>query len=325
MARVLSGIQPSGRPHIGNYLGAMKPQIELQAEHECFYFIANYHALTTVKDPVKLKEMTMDVALDYLAIGLDPDKTALFRQSDVPEVTELAWIFDTITHMGLLERAHAWKDAIAKGKKDNSVGLFNYPVLMAADILIYQSNFVPVGQDQKQHIEISRDIAQKFNSTFGETFVIPEPLIKKEVATIIGTDGKHKMSKSYNNTLELFGPEEEFRKKVSSMFTDPEKIKANDPGHPEICNVWKLHHFFSSKDEVDVIAKKCRSGELGCVDDKKHFADNILKHLAPFRDKRKELEGKQDYVEGILQEGARKARITAEKTMLKVREKIGIL
>src|SRR5882762_9494834 len=216
--RILSGIQPSGALHIGNYFGMMKPSIELQERGEAFYFIADYHSMTSLFDPAERRQNTLDVALDFLACGLDPKKSVFFRQSDVPEVTELTWILSTVTPMGLLERATSYKDKIAKGISPNH-GLFAYPVLMAADILIYDSNIVPVGQDQKQHVEMTRDIAIKFNEQYGQTFVIPEPQIRDEAAVVSGTDGQ-KMSKSYGNAIEIFGDEKVIRKKIMSIVMD---------------------------------------------------------------------------------------------------------
>ncbi len=316
-------MQPSGKPHLGNYLGAMKPHIELQEDHECFYFIANYHAITTVRDKKTLENMTTELAIDYLSIGLDPAKTIFFRQSDVPEVTELAWILSTVTPFGLLERAHAWKDANAKGKKNPTAGLFGYPVLMAADILAYDSNLVPVGRDQKQHIEITRDIANTFNSIYGETFVIPEDLIEKEVETIIGTDGIHKMSKSYGNTVEIFAPEEDLKKQIMSMVTDPSRIKKDDPGNPEICNVFSLQKIFNPS-ETKEIKQGCKNATLGCVDCKKKLLTAVLEELKKPREKRIELEKNLDYIDEVLKKGAKQAREVATKTLERVREKVGL-
>jgi len=317
-------MQPSGKPHLGNYLGAMKPHIELQENHECFYFLANYHALTTVRDKDKLAEMTTGLALDYLALGLDPEKTAFFRQSDIPEVTELTWIISTVTPFGLLERAHAWKDSIAKGTKNPTVGLFSYPVLMAADILIYDSELVPVGRDQKQHIEIARDIATTFNHTYGETFIVPEDLIKKEVETILGTDGIHKMSKSYSNTVEIFAPEEDLRKQVMSMVTDPARVRRDDPGNPDVCNVFTLHKIFNSEKNIAEINKNCRNASLGCVDCKKQILESIMEELKAARKKRIELENNLDYIEEVLRRGATRAREVATKTLDRVRNSVGL-
>src|SRR3989339_994336 len=321
--RVLSGMQPSGKPHLGNYLGAMKRHVALQEKYECLYFIANYHALTTVRDGKNLEEMTRELAADYLALGIDPKKTAFFKQSDVPEVTELTWILSTITPFGLLERAHAWKDALAKGKKNPTAGLFQYPVLMAADILAYQSDFVPVGKDQKQHIEIARDIAQTFNSTYGDTLTLPADLIEEEVETIIGTDGVHKMSKSYGNTVEIFAPEEELRKQIMSMVTDPSSIKKDDPGNPDICNVFSLQKIFNPS-ETKEIKQGCKNATLGCVDCKKKLLTAVLEELKKPREKRIELEKNLDYIDEVLKKGAKIARSSAAKTLDEVRKKVGL-
>ncbi len=321
--RVLSGIKPSGRPHLGNYLGAMKYHIEMQEKYdELFFFIANYHALTTLKDPKLLEEYTKGVVLDYLALGLDPKKCIIFKQSDVPEVTELAWIFSCITPIPWLERAHAYKDALAKGKKNVNHGLFAYPVLMAADILIYQSNLVPVGKDQIQHVEIAREIARAFNKTYGKIFIEPKEEINKETQTVIGTDGR-KMSKSYNNIIGIFEEPKEMEKKIMSMITDPKRIKITDPGHPDQCNVFQLHKIFTPN-QIEDIRDQCENAKRGCVDCKKILADSIIKHFEPARKKRKELEKKEGLVDEVLIEGGKKARLVAQKTMDDVRKKVGV-
>jgi len=321
--RILSGMQPTGKPHLGNYLGAMRQHVEMQDDpkNECFYFLANYHALTTVKDGEKLTKMTQDLAIDYLALGIDPEKTAFFLQSDVPEVTELTWIFNCILHFGMLERAHAWKDALEKGKKDPTVGLFNYPVLMAADILIYQPDLVPVGKDQKQHVEIARDIGQKFNTLYGETFKIPEPSIKKEVETVPGTDGE-KMSKSYGNVIEFFEPEDVLKKQVMSIVTDSTPIE--EPKDPTKCNVFNIYKLIATDEETAEFKEKYEKGGFGYGDAKKELLNKILTTFEPFRKKRIELEKNLDYIEEVLKKGAEKARETAEETMKIVREKTGL-
>jgi len=320
MARVLSGVKPTGRPHIGNYLGAMKQFVEMQDQNECFIFVANYHALTTLHDSKLMEKQTIGVVLDYLAIGLDPKKVNLFLQSDVPEVTELAWILGCVTPMGLLERAHAYKDAKDKNRQINW-GVFSYPVLMAADILIYQSDLVPVGRDQKQHVEMARDIAEYFNSAFGKTFKIPKEQIKKEVETITGLDGR-KMSKSYDNYIGIFDEPDVIRQKVSGMVTDVKRIKRDDPGHPDECNAFQLIKLF---EEISAkqIADECRKATLGCVDCKKQLAENIVSYLEPMRQKRAELENKTGYVMDVLQDGAKKAQDIARKTLADARQKVG--
>lgn len=321
--RVLSGMQPSGNPHLGNYLGAMRQHVEFakKPENECFYFIADLHALTTVRDAEELRRLTYELALDYLALGLDPKKTVFFKQSDVPEVTELAWILNCMTPFGLLERAHAWKDAMAKGRKEATVGLFNYPVLMAADILIYQSQLVPVGQDQKQHVEISRDLAQKFNKQFGETFVLPEALIKKEVATVPGTDGQ-KMSKSYGNVIEIFADAGTLKKQVFSIKTDSKGV--DEPKDPKTCLPYILYSHFATKTESEELAGKLRQGGLGYAELKQMLFDRLLAYFGEARERRVELERKIGYIEDVLRDGVKRARKQALETMEKVRAKIGL-
>lgn len=320
--RILSGMQPSGNPHLGNYLGAMKQQIELQNKHEeCFYFIANYHALTTVKDPKKLREMTFELTASYLALGLDPKKSIFFRQSDVPEHTELAWILNCITPMGLIERAHAWKDALAKGKKESSLGLFNYPVLMTADILMYHPHIIPVGKDQKQHVEIARDIAQRFNTIYGETFTLPKALIKENVATVPGIDGK-KMSKSYGNTIDIFAPENMLKKQVMSIVTDSTTVE--EKKNPEKCTVFTLYKLLSSEKETNDLAEKYKKGNFGYGDAKKLLLETILETFRPYREKREKLLQNSDYMETALRDGAIRARNIATKTLKDVRIKIGL-
>src|SRR5689334_7746635 len=256
--RILSGVQPSGKLHLGNYFGAVRQHIALQNEAQCFYFIADYHSLTTIHDAKSLRENTRDVALDYLALGLDPDKATFFRQSDVPEVTELAWILSTVTNMGLLERAVSYKEKIEKGI-DASVGLFFYPILMAADILIYRSHVVPVGKDQVQHIEMTRDIAERFNRTYGEIFPIPEYRLDKE-SKVPGIDGQ-KMSKSYNNTIDIFAEGKPLQKTVMSIVTDSTPVEA--PKDPERCNVFALYSLFATLAEKETLAARYRAGGLG--------------------------------------------------------------
>ncbi len=320
MKRVLSGVQPSGNPHLGNYFGAMKNHIEMQDKYECFIFIADYHALTTVRDPEKMKEMTLHLVLDYLALGLDPKKTVFFKQSDVYEHAQLKWILDCVTPHGLLERAHAWKDALAKGTKEPTAGLFNYPVLMAADILLYQPDLVPVGKDQKQHVEIARDIAIKFNNIFGEVFKLPEPYIPKEVELIKGTDGQ-KMSKSYGNVIEIFADEPTLKKQVMSIETDSTPLE--EPKDPSKCNVFYLYSLFASEKEKADLAAKYKAGGFGFGDAKKLLLAKIIDYFAENRKKRIELSSNLDYINKVLEEGANKARQEAEKTMDKVKSAIG--
>ena len=318
--RILSGIQPSGKLHLGNYFGMMKPALQLQERGETFLFIANYHALTTVSDPVRLREDTYDVALDFLACGLDPKRTVFFRQSDVPEVTELTWLLSTITPMGLLERCHSYKDKLAKGIAPMH-GLFAYPVLMAADILIYQSNVVPVGRDQKQHVEVTRDIAIKFNNQYGTVFTIPEPSIQEDVAVVPGLDGQ-KMSKSYGNTIELFGDPKETKARIARIVTDSTPLEA--PKNPDTCNIFALYKLFATPEEREALAAKYRAGNFGYGHAKKALLEAFEAKFAPLRQKREELAKNRDYVESVLADGATRARAEARKTLKAARQAMGI-
>lgn len=317
---LLSGVKPTGTVHIGNYFGAMRQFVDFQDTYNPFIFIANYHALTSVSDGALLKKLTLDVAMDYLAIGLDPEKTTLFLQSDVPEVTELAWIFNTLTTVPYLMRAHAYKDAEAKNKEVN-VGLFDYPILMAADILIYGADVIPVGLDQKQHIEIARDTAKKFNHTFGETFKIPEPMIVEDVKTVMGTDGR-KMSKSYGNTIPLFGSDEEIRKAVMGIPTDSKGV--NEPKDLATCKVFAFHELLNAENLPEV-RKRYREGGIGYKESKDILFENMKAFIAPMRTRREEIACNPDAVLGILREGGEAARREAQKKMKEVREKVGLI
>lgn len=318
--RILSGIQPSGKLHLGNYFGMMKPAIELQERGETFLFIANYHALTSVTDPGLLKQGTLDVALDFLACGLDPERTVFFRQSDVPEVMELTWLLSIVTPMGLLERCHAYREKIAMGFSP-SHGLFAYPVLMAADILAYQSNVVPVGRDQKQHVEVTRDIAVKFNNQFGEVFTIPEPSIREAVAVVPGLDGQ-KMSKSYNNHLEIFGDEQETRARIMRVVTDSKSLE--EAKDPESCNVFALYRLFASDEKRKAMADRYRKGGYGYSEAKTALFELMRSYFEPYRKKREELQNDLAYVESILQGGAERARAEARKTLDAARRAVGV-
>jgi tryptophanyl-tRNA synthetase len=319
--RILSGVQPSGKLHLGNYFGAVKQHIALQDEGECFYFIANYHALTTIQERQTLLDNTRDVALDYLALGLDPRKATFFRQSDVPEVTELAWILGTVTNMGLLERAVSYKEKVDKGI-DASVGLFTYPILMAADILIYRSHLVPVGKDQVQHLEMTQDIAGKFNRAFGDIFPIPNYRLEKETSKVPGTDGQ-KMSKSYGNTIEIFAEGKSLEKTVMGIKTDSTPL--GQPLNPETCNVFTLYSLFATEAERSALASDYRSGKIGYGGAKKLLKGKIDAFFAPARERRKQLAEHPDQVEDVLREGARRARAEAQVTMGLVREAVGML
>lgn len=318
--RVLSGIQPSGKLHIGNYFGMMRPAIELQDEGEAFLFVANYHALTTVRDAALLKDATVDVALDLLACGLDPEKAVLYRQSDVPEVTELSWLLSIVTPMGLLERCHSFKDKTAKGIAANH-GLFAYPVLMAADILIVQSTVVPVGRDQKQHLEVTRDIANKFNNEYGEVFTIPEPMIRDNVAVVPGIDGQ-KMSKSYNNHIEIFGDEKETKKRTMRIVTDSKGLE--EPKDPDTCNVFALYKLMADEAQVREMADRYRAGGMGYGDAKKALYEIMQDYFAPLKAKRAELVNNMDYVNKVLDDGAERARGEAQVTLSKARAAMGL-
>ena len=317
--RILTGIQPSGKLHWGNYFGAMKSMFDLQAKGEnMFMFIANFHAMTTVRDGATLRAATREVALDYLACGLDPAKTIVYRQSDVPEVQELAWYLSCLTPMGLLERCHSYKDKMAHGF-DATHGLFAYPVLMAADILIMQSDLVPVGKDQKQHLEVTRDLAIKFNNAFGEIFKIPDAYIPDSVATIPGTDGQ-KMSKSYHNTIELFDPSA--KKKVMGIVTDSKTME--EPKEPEGNSIYELYKLFATEDEVAQMAASFRAGNYGYGHAKKALLEAYHRLFDPFKARREELAKDPAALEDILQEGAKRARAAAAPTMEKVRQAVGL-
>ena len=318
--RILSGIQPSGVLHIGNYFGMMRPAIALQAEGEAFYFIAEYHALTSVRDPEALRENSRRVALDFLACGLDPKRAALFRQSDVPQVTELAWILSTVAPMGLLERAHSYKDKLARGMPA-TVGLFNYPVLMAADILIYDSDIVPVGKDQKQHIEITRDLAVKMNETFGQIFKLPEPRIQAATEVVPGIDGQ-KMSKSYGNNIDIFGDEQETRKRIMSIVTDSTPVEA--PKDPSKSTISQLHSLVASKNEIAEMRERFQKGGAGYGDFKKQLFEKLWDYFAPMRKRREEILADKSYIDNVLVRGAKRANEIADVVMERVRRAIGL-
>ena len=318
--RILSGFQPSGTLHLGNYFGAMQPNLEFQKLGESYLFIADYHALTTSPEPEALRQRVFDVAQDFLACGLDTDHTVFFRQSDVPCVTELMWILNTITTVGFLERAHSYKDKIAKGFMPNA-GLFTYPVLMAADILLYQSDLVPVGKDQKQHLEITRDLAIRFNERYGEVFTVPEGHIAENVAVIPGLDGQ-KMSKSYNNTIPLFGAPKAIRKLIMSIVTDSKGLE--DVKDPDTCNVAKLYKLLASDEQYADLCSKYRAGNFGYGHAKQALFEAVEAYFGPMRAKREEFAKDPGEVWNILNKGAEKARITAEATMEKVRKAVGL-
>lgn len=317
--RVLSGMQPSGQLHLGNYFGSMKPNLEWQKKAEqTFYFVADLHALTTVQDKEALRKSREDIVLDYLACGFDPKKSIIYYQSHIPEHTELMWILMTIMPMGLLERAVSYKDKVSKGLQA-SVGLFTYPVLMAADILMYDANIVPVGKDQKQHVEFARDIAVKFNNTFGETLVIPEPEVAKEVAVVPGTDGQ-KMSKSYGNTIPLFGDEAVIKKSIMGIVTDSKGM--TDAKDPETCVIYQIHKLFLDADAARTLADEYRNG-LPYGDAKKKLFATYMDYFKAMREKRAKITPAQ--AKEVVESGAKRAKSVAIGTMAKVRAAVGLL
>ena len=316
--RILTGIQPSGKLHWGNYFGAMKSMFDLQSKGDVYMFIANFHAMTTVRDASRLRDATRELALDYLACGLDPVKSVMYRQNDVPEVQELAWCLSCLTPMGLLERCHSYKDKMAHGFEATH-GLFAYPVLMAADILIMQADIVPVGKDQKQHLEVTRDLAQKFNNAYGETFKLPDAYIPGAVATIPGTDGQ-KMSKSYNNTIGLFDPS--VKKKVMGIVTDSQPMEASK--EPEGNSIYELYKLFATEEEVAAMAAAFRAGGYGYGTAKKELLAAYHRLFDPFKERREELSRDVDTLEDILKDGAKRARAAAEPTIEKVRSVVGL-
>lgn len=319
--RILSGLQPSGRLHLGNYFGMIAPALQLQDEGEAFYFIADYHSLTTIEDPGELNANVRDLAIDFLACGFDPAKGVFFRQSDVPEVTELTWILSCVTPMGLLERCHSYKDKVAKGIAP-SHGLFSYPVLMASDILIYDSDVVPVGQDQKQHVEVTRDIAIKMNERYGEgTVKIPEPRIKEATAAVPGIDGQ-KMSKSYNNTISIIGAEKAVRKSVMSVVTDSTPVE--EPKPVEGSTILALYRLVASESEVAAMEDRFKAGGVGYGDLKKDLFGAVWDYFEEVREKRVALEADPDYVEEVLRTGAERARNEAARVLQRVRAAVGL-
>jgi len=318
--RVLSGIQPTGRFHWGNYFGAIRQYISLQTNEQAFYFIADLHALTTIREPALLRELRIDAALDLLALGLDPAHATLFLQSDVPEVTELTWLLMTVTPMGLLEKCHAYKEKKVKGLPADA-GLFTYPVLMAADILAYDSDIVPVGVDQVQHIEVTRDVAEKFNHLYGEVFVLPSPRVLDETAKVPGTDGE-KMSKSYGNTIDLFEPEKKLRKKIMSIKTDSTPVEA--PKNPDTCAVFTLYRLFADIAQQSALAERYRAGGMGYGEAKQALFEIANAHFAEARERREKLAADPKTVEDILAEGAKKARAKAVAVVERARKACGI-
>ena len=318
---ILSGIQPSGNLHLGNYFGAVQQFLEFIAGgHHCYYFLANYHALTSLRDRSRLLELTESTAMDYLALGLDPERCAIYLQSDLPEVCELQWILSTVTPMGLLERCHAYKDKIAQGLSADH-GLFAYPVLQAADILIVRANSVPVGQDQKQHVEVTRDIAQYFNSSYGEVLTLPEPFIPESVAVVPGRDGR-KMSKSYRNTIELFAPDEEVRRQVYSIATDSATVA--EPKDPEKSTLYAILKLFCNTEEQERWADRYRSGGMSYREVKQAIYEKFMEKFGPARKKRDDLGKHPEYVHEVLRRGVDRAREVALPLVRQVRDAVGI-
>jgi tryptophanyl-tRNA synthetase len=320
--RILTGLQPSGKLHVGNYFGAMEPAVRLQDEGEAFYFIADYHAMTSSQDPAALRGNVRELAIDFLACGLDPARAVFFRQSAVPEVNELAWILSTVCPMSLLAKCHSYKDKIAQGIAPNH-GLFAYPVLMAADILLYDSNQVPVGRDQKQHLEVTRDIAVKLNETFGEgTVILPEPIIRDDTAVVTGLDGR-KMSKSYHNTLPIFGEEKPLKKLIMKITTDSTPVE--DPKPVENSTILALYKLFASESAYQAMVADHQNGGVGYGDFKKRLADAYWDFFAPMRERRAEILADPGYVDRVLADGAARARDEAAKVLDRVRRAVGLV
>jgi tryptophanyl-tRNA synthetase len=321
--RVFSGARPTGRQHLGNYLGAIQNYVSLQEAYECIYCIVDIHALTTLEDTDRLQENIHEMMLDWLAAGLDPQKSILFVQSDVPEVMELYTLLGMLTPLGWLTRVPTFKEKARMQPHNINYGLVGYPVLMTADIALYRADTIPVGEDQLPHLELAREIMRRFNHLFGETF--PEPRAKlTQFPLVLGLDGARKMSKSYNNYIELAASPEETLKRVMTAVTDPARRYRSDPGRPEVCNVYSLHHFFTAP-RLDEIASQCRAAEIGCVDCKKLLAQGINAALEPFRHRRAELAAKPQHVVEVLNDGARRAQAIAAQTLAEVKERMGLM
>lgn len=321
---LFSGIQPSGEIHIGNYCGAIKNWVRLLDDYNCIFCIVDYHAITVEYEPSEMQEKIFEAALVNIAAGLDPERCILFVQSRVPEHTELTWIFNTLTPMGLLSRMTQFKEKSKQHEANINVGLFDYPVLQASDILLYKGEAVPVGEDQVQHIELTRDIARKFNLKYGETFPEPDAVVPKEGARIMGLDGQGKMSKSLNNYIGVLEPSEKVWNKLRPAMTDPARKRRDDEGDPDVCNIYTLHKNFSPTDMQNWAAEGCRSAGIGCIECKKALHGEMMKTLEPIQEKARGLAKHPDRVRDVLEEGARKARATAVKTMEEVRERMGL-
>jgi tryptophanyl-tRNA synthetase len=323
MKTVFSGIQPSGELHLGNYLGAIRNWVELQENYFCYFCIVDYHAITQPYERKELAKRTLDMAVDLLACGVDPDRSVLFVQSQVPEHTELCWVLNTVAQHGDLSRMTQFKDKAARQQDNINVGLFDYPVLQSADILLYKAVAVPVGADQVQHLELARRIARSFNRRWAKVFPEPEPLLTK-TPKILGLDGEAKMSKSLGNTISLSATDKQIRKKLAQAKTDPQRVTREDAGDPDKCNVFTLHKFFSTDEDRAWVRQGCTTAGIGCVDCKGRLADNVIEHLQPIRERRDALNASPDKVQEILESGATKARATADKTMAEVRKKLGL-
>jgi tryptophanyl-tRNA synthetase len=321
--RIFSGMQPSGEAHLGNYLGALRRWVGMQDDYDCIWCIVDEHAITAGGDPASMPAMVFDLAVSYLAVGLDPERAIIFVQSDVPEHTELAWLFNAVTPVGDLERMTQYKDK-SRNLESIPAGILNYPILQAADILLYKADGVPVGVDQKQHLEMTREIARKFNAAYGDTFPVTEPLIGEDVGRVLGLDGKTKMSKSLNNTIPVLCEPDELRARVRTAVTDPQRVRRDDPGRPEVCNVYSLHTFFTDDATRTDIEPRCRAGSIGCVDCKRILSDNIADAFAPYRERAKQYLDNPDHVRRVLDEGAQKAREIASGTLAEAKRKMGL-
>lgn len=321
--RVFSGARPTGRQHIGNYLGAIQNYVKLQEDHECIYCIVDVHALTTLEGTDKLQENIREMMLDWLAAGLDPEKSILFVQSHVPEVMELHTLLSMVTPLSWLTRVTTFKEKAREQPHNVNYGLVGYPVLMTADIVLYKADTIPVGEDQLPHLELAREIVRRFHHLFGPTF--PQPQAKlTPFPLVLGLDGINKMSKSYNNQIELAASPEETTERIMTAFTDPARRYRRDPGHPEVCNIYRLHQFYSAAQTED-IGQQCRSAAIGCVDCKKLLAEHLNSALAPFRERRAQIAVRPDYVKEVISDGARRASVIARETLREVKQKMGLL
>lgn len=322
--RVFSGARPTGRQHLGNYLGAIQNYIKLQDDYDCIYCIVDIHALTTVDTTKDLKQNTLEMALDWLAAGMRPDKSIIFIQSHVPEVMELHTLLSMVTPLGKLTELPTFKEKVREQPNNVNYGLVGYPVLMAADIMLYKADFVPVGVDQAPHIEFTREIARSFNYRYGKNVLIEPHMKVTKVPKVLGIDGEQKMGKSLNNHIEIAATPEETQKRVMQMVTDPARIKRSDPGNPDVCNVFTMHKIFSSPEEIEMVNLECRRAGIGCVDCKKLYAKNLNTHFAPFRARRAELAENPQAIWDILDDGANRAKIIAQQTMQEVRDAVGL-